>query len=98
MATRNPVTIPRERIGELTERESRRLDEQTPASGDLYGRARQVLVNGVSSSYARTGNLSARTLEKSGLLSARSVSTPSGGSQSSGSGTPRPVRPWSSCA
>jgi glutamate-1-semialdehyde 2,1-aminomutase len=51
MATRNPVTIPRERIRELTERESRRLDEQTQSSGDLYGRARQVLANGVSSSY-----------------------------------------------
>ncbi|HXH97454.1 MAG TPA: aminotransferase class III-fold pyridoxal phosphate-dependent enzyme, partial [Gaiellaceae bacterium] len=51
MATRNPVTIPRERISELTERESRRLDEQTRSSGDLYGRARQVLANGVSSSY-----------------------------------------------
>jgi glutamate-1-semialdehyde 2,1-aminomutase len=51
MATRNPVTVPRERVRELTERESRRLDEQTSSSGDLYGRARQVLVNGVSSSY-----------------------------------------------
>ncbi len=51
MAVRSPVTIARERIQELTEREARQLDEQTPHSAELYERARKVLVNGVPSSY-----------------------------------------------
>ena len=39
------------RVQELTERESRRLDEATPNSRELYERARKTLPNGVPSSY-----------------------------------------------
>jgi glutamate-1-semialdehyde 2,1-aminomutase len=45
------TAISRERIAELTEREARRLDERTPASGRMFERARQPLAAGVASSY-----------------------------------------------
>src|SRR4051795_9920067 len=45
------VGIDRERIAELTERESAALDERTGGSGKLYQRARQVLSAGVASHY-----------------------------------------------
>ncbi len=51
MATQAPVEIDRERIAELTAREGARLDDRTPGSSELYGRARQVLSGGVASSY-----------------------------------------------
>jgi glutamate-1-semialdehyde 2,1-aminomutase len=51
MAVSTPVQIDRERIAELTEREERRLDEQTGASKQMYERARQSLAGGVASSY-----------------------------------------------
>jgi glutamate-1-semialdehyde 2,1-aminomutase len=43
--------IDRERVRELTERESKRLDEQTQASKRMFERAREVLPGGVPSSY-----------------------------------------------
>jgi glutamate-1-semialdehyde 2,1-aminomutase len=51
MAVSRPLTVPRERVRELTAREARTLDERTPASSALYERARRVLANGVASSY-----------------------------------------------
>ncbi len=43
--------IDRERVRELTEREGKRLDEQTQASKRMFERARKVLPGGVPSSY-----------------------------------------------
>ena len=43
--------IDRERVRELTERESKRLDGQTQASKRMFERARKVLPGGVPSSY-----------------------------------------------
>jgi glutamate-1-semialdehyde 2,1-aminomutase len=51
MAVETPVQLDRERIRALTERESARLDEQTPRSGELYRRARKSLSGGVASHY-----------------------------------------------
>ena len=51
MAVDAPVQIPRQRIQELIEREERRLDAATPASAQMYGRARRHLAGGVASSY-----------------------------------------------
>jgi glutamate-1-semialdehyde 2,1-aminomutase len=50
-AIRTPIEIDRDRIRELTERESKRLDEQTQGSKRMYERARKVLPGGVPSSY-----------------------------------------------
>jgi glutamate-1-semialdehyde 2,1-aminomutase len=46
-----PVRIDRTRIRELTEREERRLNERTPASGEMFARASRPLAGGVASSY-----------------------------------------------
>ena len=43
--------IDRERVKELTEREGKRLDEQTQGSKRMFERARKVLPGGVPSSY-----------------------------------------------
>jgi glutamate-1-semialdehyde 2,1-aminomutase len=51
MATRTTITLDRDRVAELTAREQARLDERTPASRDLYERARRTLSGGVASSY-----------------------------------------------
>jgi len=51
MSTVTPVQIDRERIRELTEREEAHLNERTAGSGEVYGRAQQVLTGGVASSY-----------------------------------------------
>lgn len=51
MTTRTPVVLDRARIRELTEREAKRLNERTTASGAMYERARQTLAGGVASSY-----------------------------------------------
>jgi glutamate-1-semialdehyde 2,1-aminomutase len=54
MTTQETTTARRidpERIRELTEREARRLDEQTPASRELFERAHRSLPKGVPSSY-----------------------------------------------
>ena len=51
MATRETVEIDRQRIEELTARESKRLNERTQASQAMYERASQSLVGGVASSY-----------------------------------------------
>ncbi len=51
MATNTTVTIDRERIRELTEREHGRLNDRTPGSQELYERARATLSGGVASSY-----------------------------------------------
>src|SRR5689334_14465482 len=45
------VTIDRQRIRELTEREQRILNERTPRSAETYERARRSLSGGVASSY-----------------------------------------------
>src|SRR5436305_14987711 len=46
-----PARIGRARIGELTEREGRRLNERTTRSRAMYERARAALAGGVASSY-----------------------------------------------
>jgi glutamate-1-semialdehyde 2,1-aminomutase len=46
-----PIQIDRARVKELTERESKRLDEATPASKAMFARARAVMPGGVPSSY-----------------------------------------------
>ena len=51
MSPTDTITISRERIAELTERESRRLDERTQASKRMFERARKPLAAGVASSY-----------------------------------------------
>jgi glutamate-1-semialdehyde 2,1-aminomutase len=43
--------VDRERVRELTERESKRLDEATPGSKAMYERAQSVMPGGVPSSY-----------------------------------------------
>ena len=44
-------TLDRARIKELTERESRKLDERTPKSRALFERARRTMPSGVASTY-----------------------------------------------
>ena len=51
MAVDTPIELDRSRIAELTERETARLNERTPKSGELYRRANRVLSGGVASSY-----------------------------------------------
>src|SRR4051794_17910613 len=51
MAVETTSVLDRERIRELTERETARLYERTPRSGDMYRRADDVLAGGVASSY-----------------------------------------------
>jgi glutamate-1-semialdehyde 2,1-aminomutase len=51
MATRASVEIDRERIRELAQRESRRLNDRTPGSKEMFERARRTLSAGVPSSY-----------------------------------------------
>src|SRR5437763_17002489 len=46
-----PARIDRARVGELTEREGRRLSERAPRSGATDARARAALAGGVASSY-----------------------------------------------
>jgi glutamate-1-semialdehyde 2,1-aminomutase len=46
-----PITLDRERIRLLTEREDARLNERTPRSGEMFDRANRVLAAGVASSY-----------------------------------------------
>ena len=50
-ATLAPAALDRARIADLTAREERRLNEQTPKSGEMYERARRSMVGGVASSY-----------------------------------------------
>jgi len=50
-AIRAKAELDRERIRELTEREGKRLDEQTQESRRMFERARKVLPGGVPSSY-----------------------------------------------
>src|SRR5215210_140836 len=51
MAVSTPVTIDRQRIKELIEREERTLNDRTKGSGEMYERARGSLSGGVASSY-----------------------------------------------
>src|SRR5215210_4477832 len=51
MAVSTPVTIDRQRIKELIEREERALNDRTKGSGEMYERARGSLSGGVASSY-----------------------------------------------
>jgi glutamate-1-semialdehyde 2,1-aminomutase len=51
MSIDTTAQIDRERVRELTERESARLDERTRGSAAMYERARRSLSGGVSSSY-----------------------------------------------
>src|SRR3989442_4439889 len=45
------VELDRERIRQLTERETALLNERTPRSGEMFRRADRVLAGGVASSY-----------------------------------------------
>lgn len=51
MSAIDTITIDRQRIAELTERETARLNEATKGSGEMYERARKHLASGVASSY-----------------------------------------------
>src|SRR3954464_917863 len=51
MAVDTPIELDRPRIAELTERETARLNERTPKSGEMFRRADAVLSGGVASSY-----------------------------------------------
>src|SRR3954470_15200741 len=51
MAVDHFTELDRARIAKLTERETARLNERTPKSGELFRRADKVLSGGVSSSY-----------------------------------------------
>jgi len=51
MATTSPVTLDRQRIRSLIEREEKRLNERTQGSFAMYQRANEVLSAGVASSY-----------------------------------------------
>ena len=51
MSLDTTAQLDRERVRELTERESARLDERTRGSAQLYERARKSLSGGVASSY-----------------------------------------------
>src|SRR3954469_3919818 len=51
MAVDTPIELDRTRIAELTERETARLNERTPKSGEMFRRADAVLSGGVASSY-----------------------------------------------
>jgi glutamate-1-semialdehyde 2,1-aminomutase len=51
MATTSPVTLDRQRIRSLIEREEKQLNERTQASFAMYKRADEVLSAGVASSY-----------------------------------------------
>jgi glutamate-1-semialdehyde 2,1-aminomutase len=51
MAATDTVTIDRERIAELTQRETDRLNEATKGSGEMFRRANVHLASGVASSY-----------------------------------------------
>jgi glutamate-1-semialdehyde 2,1-aminomutase len=46
-----PVKIDRKRVAELTQREEKRLEDETPKSYEMFKRASKSLVNGVSSTY-----------------------------------------------
>ena len=51
MAVTTPITLDRQRIAELIEREERRLNDSTSGSGEMFRRANKVLSAGVASSY-----------------------------------------------
>jgi glutamate-1-semialdehyde 2,1-aminomutase len=51
MATTSTVTLDRQRIRELIEREEKRLNDSTKGSGEMFRRADRVLSAGVASSY-----------------------------------------------
>src|SRR5450755_2303172 len=51
MAVETPAQLDRERIRELIERETGKLDARTQGSAEMYRRARQSLSGGVGSSY-----------------------------------------------
>ena len=51
MAVTTPITLDRQRIQELIEREERELNARTGASGTMFERANKVLSAGVASSY-----------------------------------------------
>ena len=51
MTTDTPVQLDRERILELTERETARLDERTRGSGEMYDARATSLSGGVASTY-----------------------------------------------
>ncbi|MBA2519242.1 MAG: aspartate aminotransferase family protein, partial [Chloroflexia bacterium] len=51
MVTSAPVKLGRARIEQLTGIESKRLNERTPKSGQMFERARHSMVNGFPSSY-----------------------------------------------
>ena len=51
MAVTSPITLDRQRIQELIQREEQRLNDSTGGSGEMYKRANRVLSAGVASSY-----------------------------------------------
>src|SRR5215213_5401076 len=51
MAVTTPITLDRQRIQELIEREERTLNDRTRGSGEMFRRADRVLSAGVASSY-----------------------------------------------
>jgi glutamate-1-semialdehyde 2,1-aminomutase len=51
MAVTSPITLDRQRIQELIQREEQHLNDRTGGSGEMYKRANKVLSAGVASSY-----------------------------------------------
>ena len=51
MVSAAPAKLDRSRIRDLTARETKRLNERTPKSGEWFARAQRTMVNGVPSSY-----------------------------------------------
>jgi glutamate-1-semialdehyde 2,1-aminomutase len=51
MAVTSPITLDRQRIQELIQREEQRLNDRTGGSGEMFKRANKVLSAGVASSY-----------------------------------------------
>ena len=51
MVSAAPAKLDRSRIRDLTARETKRLNERTPKSGEWFERAQRTMVNGVPSSY-----------------------------------------------
>ena len=51
MVAVSPTQLDHARIEDLTEKETARLNERTPKSGEMFARARSSMVNGVPSSY-----------------------------------------------
>ena len=74
MTTTETVQLDRARIKELTERESRKLDDRTPKSRELFERAKRTMPSGVP----RRTRLANRGRSSSPVARASTSGTPTG--------------------